>query len=138
MTPLFSSKTSNDFVFLVNKFITYIYFLNSSAIHNAHHTREWLALHPQLVALDWPTKGADMNPIENIWGYLVCKLTKARTEEGKPYHACDAINANLLFELVRTEWGKLINNEVYLQSLIESMPQRLQKVIDAEGGWTRY
>ncbi|EFX76758.1 hypothetical protein DAPPUDRAFT_106660 [Daphnia pulex] len=78
-----------------------------AAIHNAHHTREWLALHPQLVALDWPTKGADMNPIENIWGYLVCKLTKARTEEGMPYHACDANNANLLFELVRTEWGKL-------------------------------
>ena len=79
-----------------------------------------------------------MNPIENIWGYLVCKLTKARTEEGMPYQARDANNANLLFELVRTEWGKLINNEVYLQSLIESMPQRLQKVIDAEGGWTRY
>ncbi len=85
MTPLFSSKTSNDFVFLVDKFITYIYFLNSSTIHNAHHTREWLALHPQRVALDRPTKGADMNPIENIWGYLVCKLTKARTEEGMPY-----------------------------------------------------
>ncbi|KAI9560462.1 hypothetical protein GHT06_014482 [Daphnia sinensis] len=87
-----------------------------------------------LVALDWPTKGADMNPIENIWGYLVCKLTKARTDKGMPYHARDANNANLLFELVRTEWGKLINNEVYLKSLIESMAQRLQKVIDAEGG----
>jgi hypothetical protein len=31
-----------------------------------------------------------------------------------------------------------MNNEVYLQSLIESIPQRLQKVIDAEGGWARY
>jgi hypothetical protein len=102
------------------------------------HTREWLAHHPQLVALDWPTKGADMNPIENVWGYLVCKLSKARTDEGMPYHARDANNANLLFELVRNEWENLMNNEVYLQSLIESMPQRLQKVIDAEGGWTRY
>ncbi len=96
-----------------------------SSIHNAGHTREWLAHHPQLAALDWPTKGADMKTFENIWGYLVCKLTKARTDEGMPYHAHDANNANLMLELVRTEWGKLMNNEVYLQSLIESMPERL-------------
>jgi hypothetical protein len=38
------------------------------------------------------------------------------------YHTRDANNANLLFELVRTEWEKLLS------------PQRLQKVIDAEGG----
>lgn len=113
-------------------------FAFSSAIHNARHTREWLALHPQLIALDWPTKGADMNPIENIWGYLVCKLTKSRTGDGLPYHARDANNANLLFELVRNEWEKLADNENILQHLIESMPERLQKVIDAEGGWTRY
>jgi hypothetical protein len=79
-----------------------------------------------------------MNPIENVWGYLVCKLTKARTDEGMPYHARDAKNAIFLFELVRTKREKLMNNEVYLHSLIESMPQRLQKVINAEGGWTRY
>ncbi|XP_045035899.1 uncharacterized protein LOC123476948 [Daphnia magna] len=109
-----------------------------SAIHNARHTREWLALHPQLIALDWPTKGADMSPIENILGYLVCKLTKSRTGDGLPYHARDANNANLLFELVRNEWEKLADNENILQHLIESMPERLQKVIDAEGGWTRY
>jgi hypothetical protein len=53
------------------------------------------------------------------------------------YHTRDANNANLLFELARTDWENM-NNEVYLQSLIESMPQRLQKVIDAEGGWARY
>lgn len=113
-------------------------FAFSSAIHNARHTREWLAMHPQLVALDWPTKGADMNLIENIWGYLVCKLTKSRTEDGLPYHARDANNVNFLFELVRNEWKKRADNESILQNLIESMPERLQNVIDAEGGWTRY
>ncbi|KZS00661.1 Uncharacterized protein APZ42_002958, partial [Daphnia magna] len=36
-----------------------VFVQDNSAIHNARHTREWLALHPQLIALDWPTKGAD-------------------------------------------------------------------------------
>ena len=79
-----------------------------------------------------------MNPIENVWGYLVCKLTNSRTPEGMPFHALDSNNANQLFDLVSYEWGKLMTDEAYLQNLIESMPIRLQSVIDAQGGWTRF
>ncbi|KZS06499.1 Uncharacterized protein APZ42_030027 [Daphnia magna] len=87
---------------------------DNSTIYNAIHTRNWLVQHPQLIALDWPTKCADMNPIENVWGYLV------------------------FFDLVSYEWEKLMTDEAYLQNLIESMPIRLQSVIDAQGGWTRF
>ncbi|KZR97444.1 Uncharacterized protein APZ42_007679, partial [Daphnia magna] len=62
---------------------------DNSTIHNAINTRNWLAQHAQLIALDWPTKGADMNPIENVWGYLVSKLTNSRSPEGMPFHARD-------------------------------------------------
>ena len=52
-----------------------------------------------------------------------------RTSEEMPFNARDSNNANELFDLVSYEWGK-----AYLQNLIESMPIRLQSVIDAQGG----
>ena len=97
---VFVQDKYNDVVFHVDKFFHYIFKKIRSSIHNAPDTREWLALHPQLVTLDWPTKGADMNPKENIWGCIVCKLTKARTDERMPYHAGDDNNTNL-FALFR-------------------------------------
>jgi hypothetical protein len=58
-----------------------------------------------------------MNPVEKVWGYLVCKLTKSRTPEGMPFHAWDSNNANQLFDLVSYEYGKLMTDEAYLQKL---------------------
>ena len=79
-----------------------------------------------------------MNPIENVWGYLVCQLNKAHSAEGLALHARDANNADQLLALVQQKWEALRNDENYLQNLIESMPKRLQAVINAEGGWTQY
>lgn len=80
-----------------------------------------------------------MNPIENLWGYLVCKLNKARTEAGRPFHARDARNADQLFHFVNECWNELnANGQDYLEALINSMPKRLQAVIDQNGGWTGY
>lgn len=69
---------------------------------------------------------------------LHTKDDKKAKRKLEPTKECRANNANLLFELVRSEWGKLINTEFYHQSLLESIPQRLQKVIDAGGRWTGY
>ncbi|KAK4030814.1 hypothetical protein OUZ56_024172 [Daphnia magna] len=60
---------------------------------NSRTTRQWLVEHPEIVALDWPVKGADMNPIENLWGHLVVALNKSRNEQGLPFHARDANGA---------------------------------------------
>jgi hypothetical protein len=83
-------------------------------------------------------KGADMNPIENLWGLLVVALNKSRNEQGLPFHARDANGADELFALVNSEWQKLMHNESYIESLIESLPRRLQEVINEEGGWMKY
>ncbi|XP_045024558.1 uncharacterized protein LOC123469599 [Daphnia magna] len=39
---------------------------DNSRIHTAVHTRTWLGFTPNLFALELPTKGCDMNPIENL------------------------------------------------------------------------
>ena len=79
-----------------------------------------------------------MNPIENLWGYLVCELCKGRTEEQAHFNARDANNANELFDFVNQKWEELANDEGYLQALVDSMPNRLRAVIDKQGGWTKY
>jgi hypothetical protein len=78
-----------------------------------------------------------MNPIENLWGYLVCELCQGRTQDGGHFNARDANNANELFQFVNQKWAELANDQPYLQALIDSMPNRLQAVIDQQGGWTR-
>ncbi len=80
-----------------------LYFISSS-VHNWRTTRQWLVEHPEIVALDWPAKGADMNPIENLWGHLVVALNKSRNEQGLPFHARDANRADELYALVNSEW----------------------------------
>jgi hypothetical protein len=45
-----------------------------------------------------------MNPIENLWGYLVCELCKGKTAEGGPLNARDANNADQLFQFVNEKW----------------------------------
>jgi hypothetical protein len=124
-----NNHNADNFIFL--------YFISSS-VHNSRTTRQWLVEHPEIVALDWPVKGADMNPIENLWGHLVVALNKSRNEQGLPFHARDANGADELYALVNSEWQKLMRNETYIESLIESMPRRLQEVINEEGGWTKY
>ena len=131
-----TSIYSNNKNHKVDYFIFY-YFISSS-VHNSRTTRQWLAEHPEIFAFDWPVKGADMNPIENLWGHLVVALNKSRNEQGLLFHARDANGTDELFTLVNSKWQKLMRNETYIESLIESMPRRLQEVINVEGGWTKY
>jgi hypothetical protein len=49
------------------------------------------------------------------------KKAKRKLEPTNECRVTSANNANFLFELVRNEWGKLINTEVYHQSLLENM-----------------
>ena len=40
-----------------------------SPIHQV--IRSWFREQPEITALPWPPKGADLNPIENHWGNMV-------------------------------------------------------------------
>ena len=54
------------------------------------------------------------------------------------FHARDARNSDELFQIVSTKWNDLKVNGEYLEKLVDSMPRRLQAVIDKEGGWTGF
>ena len=75
--------------------------------------------------LHWPPQSPDLNPIENLWGYLKDRL--------------EAIEIHSMVELsdaVYREWAA-IPVEV-LENLIDSMPRRVHAVITAGGRHTKY
>ena len=92
--------------------------------HTAHSVRKYLESKGYTI-LQWPAQSPDLNPIENLWAIIEYRLR---------YRICSSPEA--LFELLKTEWEKL--EPELLQNLVNSMPRRLQAVIDAKGFATKY
>lgn len=112
-----------------------------------HHTRSWVlqqdndpthkVAHSTVAAYrtvpacsievlkDWPPNSPDLNPIENVWSYVQRKvnLMGCKTFEDFKEAVLQEVQA--------------VPQEV-LANLYASMPRRLQKVIDLEGGKTGY
>ena len=76
--------------------------------------------------LDWPGNSSDLNPIENLWTIL-----KNKVSERQP------TNAKMLEQAVKEVWVRDIS-PAYCRNLVESMPRRLEAVIKAKGGPTKY
>lgn len=77
--------------------------------------------------LKWPAQSPDLNPIEHLWQHLKRQLNA---------YEVPPAGIHELWEQVQVEWEK-IPKEVCV-NLIESMPRRIQAVIKAKGGHTKY
>ena len=97
------------------------------SIHTSNMVLDWFQ--EEGVSFDflpWPPKGADMNPIENVWAEMVRDMNSQ--------HA----NANQLRDSVSTIWENLSHRQNYWRILSNSMTRRLRMVVDVEGDWTKY
>ena len=77
--------------------------------------------------LDWPPQSPDLNPIEHLWQYIKMQLAKHETLAKEVWE---------IWEGVAEVWNN-IEPEV-CQNLIESMPRRVEAVMKAKGGNTKY
>ena len=77
--------------------------------------------------MEWPAQSPDLNPIEHLWEHLKRQLRKYSEPPKGVWE---------LWERTKEEWEK-ITPEV-CQNLIESMPRRVEAVIKAKGGHTKY
>jgi|GWRWMinimDraft_10_1066017.scaffolds.fasta_scaffold02164_1 transposase len=75
--------------------------------------------------LDWPGNSADLSIIENCWSQV---QTKVKTE--------GVSNKMELLAAVQKAWNSI--SPLYIRSLYWSMPSRVQAMLKARGGNTRY
>lgn len=75
--------------------------------------------------LPWPAQSPDLNIIENVWAYVKSQRTFER----------DRQRDETIAEITQI-WSKLPLE--FAHNLVRSIPARLQAVIDAKGGVTRY
>jgi transposase len=94
--------------------------------HTAKITKEWLE-DSGLHTLEWPPNSPDMNPIENIWLIMEQKL------QSYDRMATGELD---LWERAEEQWESITKEECL--NLIESMPRRIEAVIKAKGGLTKY
>jgi transposase len=94
--------------------------------HTCKKVKEWLD-GQEFRTMVWPAQSPDLNPIEHLWGYLKRRLA----EYEHPPKGMEE-----LWRRIEEEWNK-IPAEV-CQGLIESMPRRIEAVLKAKGGYTKY
>ena len=98
-----------------------------SPIHTSHAVRDWFADRPEFELLPWPSKGVDLNPIENLWSEMVRDMDSQQVNSSEE-----------LWNDVSNIWDNLKGRDEYWRVLASSMPSRLQLVRDMLGDWTKY
>jgi transposase len=77
--------------------------------------------------LPWPAQSPDLNPIENLWSE-VKNLVYSRPKKPK--------NLAEMERAVKAAWKAIPIERI--QTLVDSMPRRIQDCIAAQGGPTKY
>ena len=97
-------------------------------MHLSRETRSYLQDHPEIPLHPWFPKGADINPIENVWGEIVKALGHSEAHLSK--------NKDELFQEVELVWNYYRDQRgEFIQNLVRGMPGRMQKLVGNQGGW---
>jgi len=98
---------------------------DNAPVHTAGVVIQWKEAN-LISSLPWPAQSPDLNPIEHVWD----QLEKAIRQRNPPK------NTNELVSYLMEEWSNLDTD--YLKKLVDSMPRRVQAVIDSKGFPTKY
>jgi len=94
--------------------------------HKSKMAMNWLEDSGMEVMI-WPPQSADLNPIEHLWHHLKKRLGE---------YEAPPTSIHVLWERVQKEWNEI--PAAVCQNLIESMPRRIEAVLQAKGGYTKY
>lgn len=103
---------------------TVIFQQDNAPCHSSRKTKKWFEENG-IEVLDWPGNSPDLNPIENLWRSMKVKVNAKR-------HS----NVHDLIQNIKQAWIKVSQNEC--QRLVESMPRRIQSVLQNNGYPTKY
>ncbi len=96
--------------------------------HKAQIISDWFLEHDnEFTLLKWPPQSPDLNPIEQLWDVVEREIHIMDVQPTNLQQLCDAI---------MSIWIKI--SEECFQHLVESMPRRINAVLKANVGPTRY
>ena len=107
-----------------------IFMQDNASIHKVENVMQLFA-NLEISTLNWPAKSPDLNPIENVWGLMQIRLDQLYDKQGK-----EPKNANELFITIEKVWNEITQKEI--QNLYQSLPKRMQSVVDLNGNRTKY
>ena len=107
----------------------FYYYQDNSPIHHARHVRRWFDVNvPAHQLFRTPAKSFDINPIENVWA-----MAKINVAKNGLYN-----NSDDLWLAITDAWADLRANDGLAHILVDSVPRRLQAIINNQGSHTKY
>ena len=76
--------------------------------------------------LEWPGNSPDLNPIENVWGFMKRKL-----------RSMDTSSVPRMVKVIKDVWLRELDPE-YFRKLSHSMPKRIAEVLQKKGALLKY
>ncbi len=104
--------------------VDFIFQQDLAPAHTAKGTKSWFNDHGVTV-LDWPANSPDLNPIKNLWGIVKRKMRDTRPN-----------NSDDLKAAIKATRASFTPEQCH--GLIASMPRRIDAVIHAKVGPTKY
>lgn len=104
----------------------FIFQQDNASIHTSRVTMDFLR-ERNIPVMDWPACSPDLNPIENLWGWLVRRVYM----NGQQFSSVEELRSAIrvaLDEIPKT----------YMETLVLSMKTRLIQVLENKGGSTKY
>ena len=97
---------------------------DNATCHTSKKVTQWFSEN-DIRVIPWPGNSPDMNPIEHIWDYIDRKICNQQFK-----------NLDELYNEVQKIWFNIPHD--FIKSLIDSMTRRLDALIAARGGPTKY
>lgn len=105
---------------------SFVFMQDGAPCHTARSVKTFLQQN-NIPLLCWPGNSPDMNPIENVWELVKRELAK------------EAITTKTrLIEKIIFVWNHHPRMQETVQACINSMPRRINALIAAKGGSTKY
>jgi len=114
------------FIEALNDDFTYLFQDDNVSVHRTPAIIEFKD-NNLITSLSWPAQNPDLNPIEHLWDVLERKV---HARQPLPKNLCE------LMVYLKEEWYKIDLNT--LENLVNSMPRRIEAVIQSNGNPTRY